>query len=55
MGVSAHKKTGKWKAYINLNWRQIHLGIFDTAEEAHAAYLTAKAVYHPFQPTLRQP
>lgn len=33
-------------AYIKVNYKKVHLGCFDTAEEAHKAYLEAKAVYH---------
>lgn len=31
---------------IHLNGEMIHLGYFDTAEEAHAAYCEASAKYH---------
>jgi hypothetical protein len=34
-GVSFHRKTGKWRAKI----RQKHIGYFETAEAAYAAYL----------------
>lgn len=50
--VSLHRKTGKWRAYIVVDYKQKHLGLFDTPEEAHEAYLKAKAQYHHFQPTL---
>lgn len=33
-GVSLHKPTGKYRAYIGLNYKQVHLGLFDTVEEA---------------------
>lgn len=36
-----------WRAKINVNRQQIHLGKFATAEEAHAAYVEAKRKYHP--------
>jgi len=36
-GVSIHKPTNKFRAYINKNYKQIHLGLFDTLEEAIAA------------------
>ena len=39
-------KRNKWVAVIGINRKRIHLGTFDTAEEAHAAYLTAKRVHH---------
>jgi hypothetical protein len=41
------RKRNKWAARILLNRKTIHLGSFDTEEEAHQAYLRAKAQYHP--------
>lgn len=35
------KWTGRWQASITYQRRQLHLGEFDTKEEAHAAYLEA--------------
>lgn len=40
-GVSWHKRSKKWRAALRYNGRQIHLGHFDTPEEAHAAYVAA--------------
>lgn len=40
-GVCWHKQHKKFRAYIAPNRRQKHLGLFDTAEEAHAAYVEA--------------
>jgi hypothetical protein len=37
-GVNFHKGMNKWRAYITFNKRQIHLGYFDTPEEAAAVY-----------------
>jgi hypothetical protein len=45
-GCSFHKKSGKWKAYIVVSGKQIHLGYYDTEEEAHAKYLQAKEIHH---------
>ena len=49
LGVSLHKQTGRWLAQIMVLGRKKHLGLFDTAEEAHGVYLAAKSKLHPFQ------
>lgn len=36
----------RFRATIQSNGEEIHLGIFDTAEEAHAAYAAASKLYH---------
>ena len=36
----------KYQAYIKINNKQIHLGCFNTEEEARNAYLEAKEKYH---------
>lgn len=41
-GASWVKESGKWKAQIGHKGKRIHLGYFDTAEEAHAVYVKAK-------------
>ena len=46
-GYSWNKERKKWQAHIKVNSKQIHLGLFDTEEDAHFAYLTAKKIYHP--------
>lgn len=46
LGVSVEKESGRFIAQITHNYKHIHLGRFDTAEEAHAAYLGAKRVIH---------
>ena len=38
---------GKWRAALQLNGKKINAGRFKTAEEAHAAYVTAKRIHHP--------
>lgn len=50
-----HKSTGarRYSARIVARRRCVHLGYFDTPEEAHAAYLAAKRLLHTFQPTPR--
>lgn len=44
LGVSPIGK--KWRAQICTNGRNKHLGSFDTPEEAHEVYLTAKRKLH---------
>jgi hypothetical protein len=45
-GVSFNKKNNNFKAYINLNYKQIHLGYFDTAEEANEVRRAAELHYY---------
>jgi HNH endonuclease/AP2 domain len=40
-GVSWHKQRKYWVAHIRLNRKLLHLGCFDTAEQASAAYQAA--------------
>lgn len=42
-GVSKHR--GKWRAYITINKKQIHLGMFDNYEDAVKARLVANKKY----------
>ena len=53
LGVSWHKHEQRWRAQIKLHGKKLHLGYFDTKEEAHAAYLKAKLEIHPFN-TLKE-
>jgi len=46
LGACFHKQTGKFRARIRTNGIQKHLGAFDTAQEAHQAYLDAKRKLH---------
>jgi hypothetical protein len=46
LGASFAKANGKYRAQITVNGIVKHLGFFDTAEEAHAAYLGAKRIQH---------
>ena len=53
VGVHLHKQTNKWRSKINVNGKAKHLGLFNTAEEAHSAYLKAKSELHTFNPIPR--
>lgn len=44
-GVSKIKATGKYRAYINNNRKQIHIGVFDSLEEAKKAREQANLTY----------
>lgn len=44
-GVSKQKRDNKWRAYITINKKQIHLGSFDTYEEAVEARKKANEKY----------
>lgn len=45
LGVSPSH--GRWAASIQVNKKKRHLGLFDTPEEASAAYIAAKRSLHP--------
>lgn len=36
-GVCMHRQISKWRAYIVVNKKQIHLGVFETGKEAREA------------------
>lgn len=40
-GVALHRQTGRFEAYIKVNGKKRHLGLFPTEEEAGAAYNAA--------------
>lgn len=42
----SHRKSKPWASRIGTGRRYIHLGHFDTPEEAHAAYVAASAKFH---------
>jgi hypothetical protein len=45
-GCSWHKRDEKWTSRIGVNGKLVHLGTFDTEDEASQAYLDAKKIYH---------
>jgi hypothetical protein len=48
-GVEWYKMRQRWRAYISVNNRRVHLGYFDAFDEAVAARKTAEINlgYHP--------
>lgn len=46
--LGAYKKRNKWEAKIVVDGVIRRLGVFETPEEAHEAYMTAKKQYHDF-------
>lgn len=44
-GVTFNKPTGKFFAYIRFNYKRIHLGVWDVAEDAAKAYNEAAIKY----------
>ena len=47
-GYYFHKAAQKYAGQIRINTKAIHLGLFNTEEEARNAYLAAKEIYHVF-------
>jgi hypothetical protein len=45
-GYNFHQQTKKWRARIKIDGNEIHLGLFETEEEAHQKYIEAKKKYH---------
>ena len=48
LGATWNARHQKWKTQIGLNGKSIYLGYYDTAEEAHTVYMTAKRKLHEF-------
>lgn len=53
IGVYFDKRSGMWVSSIQANGKKHWVGSFGTAEEAHQAYLAAKARLHTFNPVQR--
>ena len=45
LGVTKHR-CGKWQAALSLNNKKLYIGLFDSPEAAHAAYLERKRELH---------
>ena len=45
-GACLHKKSGRWHAQITHNKKNISLGYYNTAEEAHAVYIKKAIELH---------
>lgn len=45
--LGAIRWRGKFRSCIRVGGRRMHLGLFETAEAAHAAYMEAKRIHHP--------
>ena len=46
-GAHYHKPSGGWKSSIRYRERSVHLGYFESAEDANEMYLLAKEMLHP--------
>lgn len=44
-GVTFNKKSQKWYAQIGVDYKRLHLGSFDTKEEARESYLKGREKY----------
>jgi hypothetical protein len=53
LGVHLHKEKNKWQARIRVKDKRLHLGYFESKQDAICAYLSAKEIHHQFQPTPR--
>lgn len=46
--LGVNKNGASWQARIKVDGKEIYLGRYSSAEEAHEAYLLAKKKHHPF-------
>lgn len=49
-GISWHSPTAKRRAYLTINRKQVHLGMFACLSEAVSARKEGEARHHPFAP-----
>ena len=49
-GVHWDKDRRKWRSHIVVNGKQIHIGRFDSIDDALIAYRRAAAVHHTYNP-----
>ena len=49
VGVSFHKRSGRWRADIKVEGTQRTIGLYDTKQDAIAARKTAERKYQPFR------
>lgn len=47
LGVGFMPSLGKWRARIMVKRKEVHIGLYDTKEEAGQAYVEAKRRLHP--------
>jgi len=52
-GVHLHKEKNKWQARIRVKNKRLHIGYFESKQDAIFAYLKAKEIHHKFQPIPR--
>lgn len=53
LGVTWSKTANKWNAQIKIYGKHFSLGMYDTAMDAHVAYLICKEMIHKFSPEPR--
>ena len=46
LGVTTHIPGRQWRASVHLNGKRHHIGLYDSPEKAHQAYLIAKRRIH---------
>jgi hypothetical protein len=44
--LGAHKKRKRWSSQIQTKGKLVKLGVYDTPQQAHAAYILAKRQLH---------